>query len=159
MSSHTPAAEVVVDAGAAVLPAPAPEPVIAPPPEVSVGEVRVLGCRGGARRRARDACDRPAAAMDAFSRAVAATQDCVAASSRPARAEYLLRYEWSKGRAAVEVRVSKKKPGPPPAERSRCAARIRDYFLQSVDREAAHAAAEYRWGLVSEYIPPIKRIK
>ena len=122
-----------------------------PLPRVAVGPVKGLGCRGG-KRRARDACDRPAAALDAFSRAVAATQECASIASRPSRVEYILRYEWSRARATLEARSLRGSPGLIPADRGHCIANVRDYFLRTAPPDIPHAAAEYRWSLHADYM-------
>ncbi len=133
-----------------------PEP-ISSLPRVAVGPVKGLGCRGG-KRRPRDACDRPAAGLDAFSRAVAATQECATAASRPARVEYVLRYEWLRGRATLEARALRGSASLVPADRGHCIANVREYFLKTAPQDAPHIAAEYRWALVADYMKDPSKI-
>lgn len=152
-------AAVVEDAVAprALTPAEPLVQVVQAPSGVAVGPVRALGCRGGKSRRARDACDRPAAAMDAFSRSVAGTQECMSAASRPARVEYSLRYVWERRQATLEMRTQRgSAPQLLPADKSRCLSSIRDYFLSIAPAEAPHAAAEYRWSLTTDYLKDSK---
>lgn len=125
-------------------------PVFAP--RVAVDAVKVVGCRGGSKRRAHDACDRPAAALDAFSRAVAATQDCAGLDSRPLRVEYILRFDWTHKRASLEMRSGRSGKAMLPADRAQCISRIRDYFLSTTPADSVHAASEYRFVLTADYI-------